>query len=199
MPFDVHARCVTVANMKKSCRLFSFVLCLFLFTSSTSLAKSTFIRSGDVAAYGLPVVAGLVTLFKQDWDGTKQFGADMGAYVALQEGLLKNVVQERRPTGNAKDSFPSGHAAAAFTSALFLQRRYGMRYGIPALLTASYVGFVRIHADKHHFHDVFGSFVFSLATVLVFTKPYKNKNFTVSVTPEVGGKMTGLTLTAKTL
>lgn len=172
---------------------------LLLLVCSQSIAKSTFIRSGDIGAYGIPIVAGLITLLKSDWDGSKQWGASMGGYALFQEGLLKNVVKETRPTGTAQDSFPSGHAAAAFTGALFLQRRYGWHYGVPALLAASYVGFVRVHADKHHFHDIYGSFVFSLATVLIFTKPFKAKKFTVSVSPEVGGNMTGLRLTAKAM
>jgi len=40
----------------------------------------------------------------------------LGTSVLLAEGL-KNVVREKRPDANSRDSFPSGHATAAFAVA----------------------------------------------------------------------------------
>ena len=37
-------------------------------------------------------------------------------------------------------SFPSGHTSAAFTGAAFMDYKYGLKYGLPAYILASFVG-----------------------------------------------------------
>ncbi len=47
--------------------------------------------------------------------------------------LIKGIVKEKRPNykkGDRKDSFPSGHTAAAFSGASFIHRRYGIKQAI---------------------------------------------------------------------
>ena len=50
----------------------------------------------------------------------------------------------------------SGHATIAFSSAAFIQRRYGWKGGVPAYLVASYTGWLRLETDDHDVADVVG-------------------------------------------
>lgn len=71
----------------------------------------------------------------------------------LTEGI-KMAVKRPRPDGLKHTSFPSGHAASAFTAATVLQRHYGLKVGIPAYSVASYVAASRLHDNKHYLSDV---------------------------------------------
>ena len=74
------------------------------------------------------------------------------------EGLKWGVNRER-PDGdrNRKNSsFPSSHAANAFTVALVVGRRYRAA-AIPLLFAASLVAFSRMYLDRHWASDVVGS------------------------------------------
>ncbi len=68
-------------------------------------------------------------------------------------GLLKYAVDETRPNGG-RYSFPSGHAAAAFTGAEFIRKEYGWSWAAPAYVAAGFVAWSRVEADKHYTHDV---------------------------------------------
>jgi hypothetical protein len=72
---------------------------------------------------------------------------------AVTTGALKYGVNETRPNGGSY-SFPSGHAAAAFTGAEFIRKEYGWQWGAPAYLAAGFVAWSRVKADKHYIHDV---------------------------------------------
>lgn len=67
--------------------------------------------------------------------------------------LLKVSVRRERPDGS-RYSFPSGHAASAFTTASVLQHHYGYKIGIPAYTLAAYVAAARISDNKHYLSDV---------------------------------------------
>ena len=85
--------------------------------------------TGDVLQLALPIAAGLTTIIKKDWKGTKQFAFSYATSFAVTQ-LLKKVVRKERPEGrNLFDAFPSGHTSSAFTGASFIQRRYGWQYG----------------------------------------------------------------------
>jgi len=67
------------------------------------------------------------------------------------------LIDKRRPENSLnKDSFPSGHASAAFQGASFIQRRYGWKHGKYAYLLAAFVGYSRIEGlnDRHDTWDV---------------------------------------------
>jgi membrane-associated phospholipid phosphatase len=72
---------------------------------------------------------------------------------SLVTEALKAGVNERRPNGG-HNSFPSGHTSFAFTGAEFIRKEYGWRWGAPAYLAASFVGWSRVEAQAHHTHDV---------------------------------------------
>jgi undecaprenyl-diphosphatase len=69
---------------------------------------------------------------------------------------LKWGVDRTRPDGSRKranSSFPSSHAANAFTVAAVLARRW-RRAAIPAWLLAAAVAYSRIYLDRHWLSDV---------------------------------------------
>ena len=87
--------------------------------------------------------------------------------VNLAVQAVKWGVARTRPDGDtnrANSSFPSSHAANAFTVALVLIRRW-RRAAIPAGLAALTVAFSRMVLDRHWFSDVVGGLLLALAGV----------------------------------
>lgn len=136
--------------------------------------------SGDILEYAMPALTLSSTFIWRDdthptWQFVKAFGTAMGtAYI------LKKVVKKERPDYNEYnpryDSFPSGHTTSAFTSAAFLERRYGWKVGVPAYLVAGYVGWSRVYSNRHDWWDVLGGAAIGTASSYVFTKAYKKEN-----------------------
>ena len=103
---------------------------------------------------------------------------------------IKRLINKQRPNGG-NYSFPSGHTSAAFTGAAFIERRYGLKVGIPTYLLASYVGWTRVESNYHDKWDVLGGAIVGIGSAYLFTKPFKNtdlelgylnKNPTLSLT-----------------
>lgn len=109
--------------------------------------------AGEVITAALPLTALTATFTLDDPEGR---AALLGSYtVTMTTGyMLMQGVERERPDGSDDNSFPSLHAASAFSGAAFLQRRYGWEVGLPAYLSASFVGWSRVHSDKHHLSDV---------------------------------------------
>jgi membrane-associated phospholipid phosphatase len=79
--------------------------------------------------------------------------------------VLKWTVWRARPDGDrhrANSSFPSSHAANAFTVALVLIRRW-RRSVIPASLAALTVAYSRMALDRHWFSDILGALLLAAA------------------------------------
>jgi hypothetical protein len=66
---------------------------------------------------------------------------------------LKLVVQRERPDGSNHHSFPSGHAANAFTVASVFATHY-KKLAVPAYAFGTFVAVSRMAAQKHFFSDV---------------------------------------------
>lgn len=66
---------------------------------------------------------------------------------------LKYAVRRERPDGSDNLSFPSGHAAVTFATALVLQRHFGW-WSLPTFLVASYTATSRLHENVHYLSDV---------------------------------------------
>ena len=56
--------------------------------------------------------------------------------------------------GQGTHSFPSGHSAAAFTSATLIERNSGPLAGVPAYALAGFTAFERVEAGRHYPSDV---------------------------------------------
>jgi len=137
--------------------------------------------AGTFVAIALPIAAGGIALWKDDWTGVKQ----LTAVTVLTVGTafaIKHLVRECRPFahpctpgGSNWDSFPSDTAALGFAPAGFLWHRYGWQYGLPAYAAAEFVGYSRVDAKKHHWWDVATSAVISLGYNELITTRYHEK------------------------
>lgn len=130
--------------------------CALVLAATPALAGSphdSIEKAGVDVAIALPVVAGGITLYKNDWQGLLQFAAVTGATVGTAF-LLKHVVHEERPDGANDQSFPSDTAALAFAPASYMWDRYGWQYGAPAYAAAAFVGYSRVESKNHHWWDV---------------------------------------------
>lgn len=145
-------------------------LLLLLITSFACAERSTVHKLGDWGQYALPASALTLSAAKNDPIGVLQLGKatllTMGTIYAL-----KFSINTRRPD-RGQYSFPSGHTGIAFASAAFIERRYGLRYGIPAYLAASFIGYSRIYARKHHTIDVVTAAGIAIAANYLFTTKY---------------------------
>jgi membrane-associated phospholipid phosphatase len=70
----------------------------------------------------------------------------------ITEGL-KSLVHEQRPDHSDYNSFPSGHATAAFTVAT-MQAHYHPRQALLWYGGATLIGASRVQLDRHYWHDV---------------------------------------------
>jgi membrane-associated phospholipid phosphatase len=125
-------------------------------------------RTGDIGAVILPAGAAVGALVIKDHQGLGQLALAYVSTMAIVY-MLKPTVDRTRPDGGGQ-SFPSGHAASAFAGAAFLQRRYGWRLGVPAYALATYVGWSRVEADRHHPSDVMASAAIGIGANLLFTR-----------------------------
>jgi membrane-associated phospholipid phosphatase len=150
-------------------RLLRLVLVLALALGAGGARADEIERSGDVVAVLLPAGAAVGALIGKDHQGLGQLAAAYASTMAIVY-ILKPTVDRTRPDGGGQ-SFPSGHAASAFAGAAFLQRRYGWRLGVPAYALASYVGWSRVEADRHHPSDIVASAAIGIGANLLFTHP----------------------------
>jgi membrane-associated phospholipid phosphatase len=151
---------------------------LAIFGLAPAQASSTLETAGTAVAISLPAIAGGLTLAKRDWTGTAQLFVTTALTVGTVYGL-KHFVRECRPFANPCapgsdnwDSFPSDTSALAFAPAQFLWQRYGWQYGLPAYAGATFAGWTRVDARKHHWWDVAASAGISIVWNQIITTRY---------------------------
>ena len=136
-------------------------------------------QSGDMAAnigsVGIPVIAGSIALFKDDYDGFWMF-AKGATYTLAATQALKYTVREERPNGEDNLSFPSGHSSSAFQGASYLQFRYGWEYGLPAYIGAGLVGYSRVENEHHYWRDVIAGAILATSLQYLVTDKYIDSN-----------------------
>ena len=143
-------------------------------------------KFGNIAATGLPITAGGISLYKHDYEGFFELLEGV-VYTSIATHALKYTVNETRPDGSADNSFPSGHTSSAAQAAAYLQFQYGWEYGVPAYIVTGVVGYSRVEADRHYWRDVVAGAAlgtgiqylvsemgYSLTKVIM--APYVNKN-----------------------
>jgi membrane-associated phospholipid phosphatase len=138
-----------------------------VFASHSSLE-----RYGDITQVLLPVAGLASTAYMRDLPGFYQWSAS-GLMTIASVQVLKHTIHRTRPNGHDQ-SFPSGHTAAAFWGAGFIQQRYGWTYGIPAYGLAVSTGYSRVQTKNHWTSDVIAGAVIGLAANWLVTKPYRS-------------------------
>ncbi len=167
------------------------ILFIFLINVNTARPSDNVQTTGDFGQIVIPITGLLMTYAFKDWEGTIELVEPFVTAIAAMESL-KYTVPETRPNGSSH-SFPSGHTTSAFAGAGFMQIRYGWKYGIPAYLAASFVGYSRVESKNHYWHDVFAGAVIGVGSDLCFVKLYKN----VEVSPVAGDGFYGLRIGAR--
>lgn len=166
----------------------ALTLITLLLTANLS-AKSKTETIGDIMLGFIPLTTYGTTLYLDDKEGEMQFYKSAGTTIASTY-LLKYTVKEERPDHSDEQSFPSGHTSVTFSSATFIHKRYGLKYAIPAYVASIYTGYSRIHADKHHTHDVLAGAVLGMTSSWYFTSEYND----VQVQPVVSRDYNGVML-----
>lgn len=158
-----------------------FVICALF--CGVVLAKSITQKAGDKLQIAIPITAALYSLWQKDYEGIGQEALSILVTQGITEGL-KRITQEKRPgykLGDAKHSFPSGHAAGAFSGASYIHKRYSLKEATPFYVAATFVAYSRVDARRHWTHDVIAGA--ALATAVSFWLVDKH----VSVEPTARG------------
>ena len=156
-------------------RTATLFIILYFFSSVSFGQKSNLEISGDVLQLALPATALTSTFFYQSDDKAYLQFAKSYAVTVITVFSLKYIINKPRPNGG-KYGFPSGHTAAAFSGAAFLQKRYGWKAGIPAYLLAGFTGYTRIKANKHDIYDVLAGAGIGIINAYIFVKPLKKNS-----------------------
>jgi len=138
----------------------------------------------DVVALALPAGAAAYTAYEDDTEGLKQLGYSLAGTYGLAT-VIKHQHKAMRPDGSANDSFPSGHAAIAFASASYLNKRYAdSGYGSYLYAAASLVAVARVEAHKHYWKDVLagGAMGYGISQLTTSSRALQ-----VAVWPTAGG------------
>ena len=159
-------------------------------TLEVSNSRKTIRTSGDIGAVLLPL-AGLTTIIiENDWQGLKQ-GAFAGITTLGVTFALKELVKKERPDHSDNHSFPSMHSSVSFTAASFIQRRYGWKWGLPAYVLSTYVGWSRVYGKKHDWWDVAAGAAIGIGSSYIFTRSFAKKHY-LSLSPVAGNGNYGL-------
>lgn len=171
-------------------KLFIVVTVLLILSHSSFSQNKTLETSGDVLLFVMPAAALGSTLIKGDKKGAWQFVKGFALNAALTSGL-KYAINKERPNFENNNSFPSGHTSTTFQSAAFIHKRYGIEYGIPAYILASYTGFTRWSEKKHDFTDVLAGAVIGIGSSYIFTTPYQQEHMELTFSAGDGDYLLG--------
>lgn len=145
-------------------------------------------KLGDVMMVMSPAYALGMIVMAKDWDGSFLLGGSVVAAQLASEGI-KSLELERRPKGNDRKSFPSGHAAGAFSGAMFVHKRYGLKPAIIPYGMSLIAGWSRVDARAHYWHDVLAGAGISALFTWVLVDKYIPKS--VSIGADADGVRVG--------
>ncbi|MBC8100999.1 MAG: phosphatase PAP2 family protein [Cytophagales bacterium] len=143
-------------------------------------------REGNIAFLALGVLLPLLT---DGSGGGRQSLRNLDALATsslLCEGL-KRITREKRPDTDEQNSFPSGHATAAFTIAEMQSRRHPEQkllwYGGAGLIAES-----RVYLRRHHARDVLAGAALGIGTADAQLRQPRGFLIAPFVSPGRGGK-----------
>ena len=131
-------------------------------------------KLGDLMMVMAPAYALGMTVIEKDWTGTLQLAGSIAVAQVATEGI-KMLELEQRPNGSDWKSFPSGHAAGAFSAAMFVHKRYGWKPALIPYAMALATGWSRVNARAHYWHDVLGGAAVSALFTWLLVGKYDNK------------------------
>ena len=149
--------------------------------------------AGDIMVALIPTATIGKIAYERDGKGALEFTASIATTMAATF-ILKYSIDAERPNGENNRSFPSGHTSSAFSSATFLQIRYGWEYGVPAYAAATFVAWSRVYSDHHYTRDVITGAAIGAVSSYIFTTAYKGD---VSVIPIVDNGVYGLQVSSR--
>lgn len=126
-----------------------------------------------------PAYALGMTVMAKDWLGTMQLAEVVAISQVASEGI-KALELEERPNGSDKKSFPSGHAAGAFSGAMFVHKRYGWKPAMVPYAMGLITGWSRVHSQAHYWHDVAAGAAVSALFTWVLVDEYLPKGVSIS-------------------
>lgn len=142
--------------------------------AQNAFAVDSATRNANLVTGGLPVLAAGMSYFSNDTDGVVQLIKSEAVTVMITEGL-KNTTHQTRPDGSDNKSFPSRHAAVAFSAAQYMQMKGGWEYGLPAYAAAAYVANARVQSNRHRWRDVAAGAATGALTTYYFTDETKGR------------------------
>jgi len=105
-------------------------------------------------------------------------------FTGLTTGVLKRVINQRRPHKGDRLSFPSGHTSTAFAFAGVIHYEYqDSTYSSLAFSMATIVGLSRINDHAHYLHDV----VFGATLGLAYARAFRDSTGQLVLYPLRGG------------
>ena len=156
---------------QRFCGRNTFLVCVLLLHVPMAAGSDPVVSSGSFFRTLIPAVAYGTTFYLHDTSGRSEFYKSFFTNYAATY-TLKKVISKTRPNGADDESFPSGHTSVAFQGAAFIHLRYGIRYGVPAYMAATYVGWTRLQSDNHYLVDVVAGAALGITSSLIFTKPW---------------------------
>lgn len=152
--------------------LVCFIGCALLYSSRVN-AGGPFTNKnklGDVMMVMSPAYAFGMAFMAEDYEGMLELGGSILA-AQLTSETIKMMEIETRPNGKDKKSLPSGHAAGAFSGAMFVHKRYGWKPALVPYAMSLVTGWSRVAARHHYWHDVAaGAAVSALFTWILVDK-----------------------------
>lgn len=152
-----------------------FLPCMLLMQNIVAQNREAIDTSTDIVMFVPSALGAGIALIEGDSKGLLQL-AESDAAAVLAAYLLKYTVNKRRPDGSDNMSFPSNHTGAAFAGAVFVQRRYGWKWAVPAYAAAVYVGWGRVYAKRHDVWDVLAGAAIGAGSAFAFTTPFVRKH-----------------------
>lgn len=109
-------------------------------------------KYGAILGSGMPAIGVAVAQLFLDQENGLMHGRAI-ALTSLTHITSAVIIHRERPNKSNHLSFPSGHAANAFTSATSLAYAYGPLVGVPAFGIATYIAVARMADDAHWISD----------------------------------------------
>jgi membrane-associated phospholipid phosphatase len=156
---------------------------LVVFDSANAGPFSNKSTLGDLMMAMSPTYALGMTIAKEDYKGTLQLAESILAAQIVTDGI-KSLKLEERPNHKGKESFPSGHAAGAFSGAMFVHKRYGWKPALIPYAMSLVAGWSRTEVKAHYWHDILAGGAISALFTWVLVGKYVPENVSVNVSPD---------------